>query len=100
MIQPFLNSPLGAVCMLVLGSASLINIYAHWIDDGLVGRLLYMGLALTCFSGLLTFTDPTVPVHILHTIVIIFTLLCVRNVCVRTSRFVKLKKVEHAKQKH
>lgn len=40
----FLNTPLGILCLVVLGVASLVNIYAHWIEDGLVGRLLYMAM--------------------------------------------------------
>lgn len=100
MIQPFLNSPLGAICLLVLGSSALINIYAHWIEDGLVGRLLYMALSLSSFAGLLSYTDQTMPAHIIHTVVVIFTLLSVRNVCVRTSRYVKYRKITHVKKNH
>lgn len=98
MIQPFLNSPLGAICLLILGSSALINIYAHWIEDGLIGRLLYMALALSSFAGLLSYSDQTMPVHIIHTIVVIFTLLSVRNVCVRTTRYAKYRKLIHAKK--
>lgn len=98
MIQPFLNSPLGAICLLLLGSTALLNIYAHWIEDGLVGRLLYMALALSSFAGLLSYSDRTMPVHITHIIVVLFALLSVRNICVRTSRYVKYRKLIHAKK--
>uniref|UniRef100_A0AB39C508 Uncharacterized protein n=1 Tax=Salmonella phage vB_SE130_2P TaxID=3236707 RepID=A0AB39C508_9VIRU len=41
-----LNSSIGIICLVAIIITSLINIYAHWIEDGLFGRLLYMASVL------------------------------------------------------
>lgn len=96
----FLNSPPGVLCLIVLGVVSLINIYAHWIEDGLFGRLLYMAMVLTCIAGLIRFTDSSVPQHIASTILVLFALMSVRNLCVKSVRYFKYRRTIHAKSKH
>lgn len=85
----FLNTPLGVICLVVLGLVSLINIYAHWIEDGLVGRLLYMALALTCAAGLLRWTDSYATTAVGVSLIVIFALLSVRNAIVKSVRYFK-----------
>ncbi|ENW7558965.1 hypothetical protein ACFL9L_004351 [Salmonella enterica] len=88
----FLNTPPGVICLVVLGVVSLINIYAHWIEDGLVGRLLYMALALTCAVGLLRYTIASDPEHLTPTIVVIFCLLGIRSLAVKSMRYFKYRR--------
>ncbi len=85
----FLNTPLGVICLVVLGVVSLINIYAHWIEDGLVGRLLYMALALTCAAGLFRWTNSYVTTAVGVSVIVIFALLALRNVTVKSVRYFK-----------
>lgn len=94
----FLSSPLGALCMIVICITSLVNIYAYWIDDGLVGRLLYMALALTSGIGAWQFIGGDVAPVIAGTFICLFSLTSVRNVIVRTSRYFKYRKYTHAKK--
>ena len=94
----FLNSPPGVLCLIVLGVVSLINIYAHWIEDGLFGRLLYMATALTCVAGLIKFTNSTVPEHLAATLIVLQTALGVRDVCHRFILRLKYRRNFHAKK--
>lgn len=98
MSATFLNTPLGVICLVVLGVVSLINIYAHWIEDGLVGRLLYMALALTCAAGLAKFTNSSVPEHLAATLIVLQTALGVRDVCHRFVLRLKYRRTIHAKK--
>ncbi len=43
-----LDSPIGVICLAAIIVTSLINIYAHWIEDGLFGRLLY---GVRCYAA-------------------------------------------------
>lgn len=87
-----LNTPPGVICLVVMGGVALINIYAHWIEDGLVGRLLYMALALTCAVGLLRYTSASDPEHLMPTIVVIFCLLGIRSLAVKSMRYFKYRR--------
>lgn len=95
MPQHFLESPLGVFCLIVLCATSLINIYAHWIEDGLVGRLLYMSLALSCAAGLLANNAIVVS----SSLIILFMLTSVRDVCMRSLRHIKYRRtIQHVKK--
>lgn len=94
----FLNSPLGLMCLVVLGVVSLINIYANWIEDGLFGRLLYMATVITCAAGVIRYTDNTVPYHIATTLIFLFMLKSVRNISVKSVRYFKYRRTIHAKK--
>lgn len=96
----FLNSPPGVLCLIVLGVVSLINIYAHWIEDGLFGRLLYMATALTCLAGLIKFTNSSMPEHLAATIIVLQTAMGARNLLVKSVRYFKYRRTIHAKSKH
>lgn len=96
----FLNSPPGVLCLIVLGVVSLINIYAHWIEDGLFGRLLYMATALTCVAGLIKFTNSSMPEHLAATIIVLQTAMGARNLLVKSVRYFKYRRNIHAKSKH
>jgi len=85
----FLNTPLGVICLGVLGVISLINIYAHWIEDGLVGRLLYMCLALTCAAGVFLWVNSYVTVAVGLSIIVIFALLSLRSITLKSFRHFK-----------
>ena len=93
----FINSPLGVVCLLVILVTALINIYAHWIEDGLVGRMLYMALAFTSVAGLIRYTSASIPEHLASTLVVIYSLMAVRNITVRSTRYFKYRRNIHAK---
>ena len=94
----FLNSPIGVMCLVVIGITSLINIYAHWIDDGLFGRLLYMATVITCAAGLVHYVDDSIPYHIATTLIILFMLHRIRNLCARSVRYMKYRRTIHAKK--
>ena len=94
----FLNSPIGVMCLVVIGVTSLINIYAHWIDDGLFGRLLYMATVITCVAGLAKFTNSSVPEHLVTTLIVLQTALGVRDVCHRFVLRLKYRRTIHAKK--
>ena len=95
----FLNSPVGVMCLVIMTVVSLINIYSHWIQDGFVGRLLYMATALTCVASLAKFTNSTVPEHLAATLIVLQTALGVRDVCHRFTLRMKYRRITHAKHK-
>lgn len=94
----FLNSPVGVLCLVIMTVVSLINIYSHWIEDGFVGRLLYMATVLTCVAGLAKFTNSTVPEHLAATLIVLQTALGVRDVCHRFVLRLKYRRTIHAKK--
>ena len=94
----FLNSPVGVMCLVIMTVVSLINIYSHWIEDGFVGRLLYMATVLTCVAGLAKFTNSTVPEHLVTTLIVLQTALGVRDVCYRFVLRLKYRRTIHAKK--
>ena len=96
----FLNSPVGVLCLVIMTAVSLINIYSRWIEDGFVGRLLYMATVLTCIAGLAKFTNSTVPEHLAATLIVLQTALGVRDVCHRFTLRLKYRRTIHAKSKH
>lgn len=95
----FLNSPVGVACLIIIALVSLINIYAHWVEDGLFGRLLYMATVITCTAGVIRYTDNTVPYHIATTLIFLFMLKSVRNISVKSVRYFKYRRTIHAKHK-
>ncbi|EKO7540755.1 hypothetical protein P0845_004299 [Salmonella enterica] len=94
----FLNSPLGVLCLAIMAAVSLINIYAHWIEDGFVGRLLYMATALTCAAGMAKFTNSSMPEHLAATLIVLQTATGVRDVCHRLILRLKYRRTIHAKK--
>lgn len=96
-----LNTPFGVFCLIVITVTSLINIYAHWIDDGLFGRLLHMAVVLTCAAGFIRYIDNNIPYQIASTLIFLYMLKSVRNLCVRSVRYYKYRRtLIHAKSKH
>lgn len=93
-----LNSPLGAFCLIVISVTSLINIYAHWIEDGLLGRLLYMAAVFTAGAGLVHYLSGPIPTFIFPTLIILFTLKSVRNVSVKSFLAFKYRRTINAKK--
>ena len=94
----FLNSPVGVLCLVIITVVSLINIYSRWIEDGFVGRLLYMATVLTCVAGLANFTNSSVPEHLAATLIVLQTALGVRDVCHRFVLRLKYRRTIHAKK--
>lgn len=72
--------------LLIVAAASLVNIYSNRIDDGLVGRLLYMGLVVTSMAGLTKLAAGESIEMIGPVLLIQFAALSVRDVCVRVIR--------------
>ena len=95
----FLNSPVGVLCLVIMTVVSLINIYSHWIEDGFVGRLLYMATVITCVAGLAKFTNSSVPENLAATLIVLQTALGVRDVCHRLVLSLKYRRTIHAKHK-
>lgn len=94
----FLNSPVGVLCLVIMTVVSFINIYSHWIEDGFVGRLLYMATVVTCVAGLAKFTNSSVPEHLAATLIVLQTALGVRDVCHRFVLRLKYRRTIHAKK--
>lgn len=91
----FLNTLPGALLLIVIGVTCLVNIYAHWIDDGLIGRLLYMAAALTCAAGLFS-----TPQHLEGTLLSLLGAILVRCAVVRAFQVVKYRRhITHAQRK-
>lgn len=89
---------LSAFCLSIIAATALFNIYAHWIDDGLLGRLVFMGLFLTCGAGLIhIYKDGSAPLFIWSTLLVLVTLSFMRSVCVKSVRYIKYRRLIHAK---
>lgn len=89
---------LSAFCLLIIAATALFNIYAHWIDDGLIGRLVYMGLFFTCSAGLIHIYDNgSAPLFIWSTLLVLVTLSYLRGVCVKSIRYFRYWRLSHAK---
>ncbi|HBI0435737.1 TPA: hypothetical protein KYJ64_004587 [Salmonella enterica subsp. enterica serovar Dublin] len=94
-----LNSQIGAICLVAIIATSLINIYAHWIEDGLFGRLLYMAAAMTATSGLAHLVTGAIPPYIITTLIAILALKSIRHICVKGARWYKYRRM-YVKPKH
>lgn len=91
---------LSAFCLTIISATALFNIYAHWIDDGLIGRLVYMGLFITCGAGLIHIYDSGgAPKFIWSTLLVLVTLSYLRAVCVKSLRYFRYWRLAHAKYK-
>lgn len=88
---PFLSTVIGMVCLTALIIVSLINIYAHWVEDGLFGRALHMATVVTCIAGLVKFADDLLPGTVGRTLIVLFTLTMLRNLVVKLMRHQKVK---------
>lgn len=89
---------LSAFCLSIIAVTALFNIYAYWIDDGLLGRLVFMGLFLTCGAGLIhIYKDGSAPLFIWSTLLVLVTLSFLRSVCVKSVRYIKYRRLIHAK---
>lgn len=88
------------ILMAVLLVTSLVNVYGHWIEDGFIGRLLYMSTAFTCLCGLIRFVyiGAVLPESVTPVLLFLFAALSMRNVCARSARHIKHRKtIRHAK---
>lgn len=77
--------------LVMLGVSSLVNIYAEWIEDGLVGRIIYMITAIVCLSGILAVESHGPQTNILVTVALLCGLKSVRNATVATYNHLKYK---------
>lgn len=85
--------------LVVVAAASLVNIYSDRIDDGLLGRLLYMGIVVTCLAGLVKLANGNSLALICPVLLTQFAALSVRDVCVRTLRHARQRR-RHDDPKH
>lgn len=81
-----MDAPILASGLVVVAAASLVNIYSNRIDDGIIGRLLYMGLVVTCLAGLMKLFHGASLELIGNALLVQFAALSVRDVCVRVIR--------------
>lgn len=72
------TSILGAVALVIIFLSALFGIYSPRVRDGVLGRLLYMAIAVVCLGGIIHIVQDTVPKHVLTTL-----LLCVAGLMVR-----------------
>lgn len=87
------------LCLIVIAVTSLINIYAHWIEDGLIGRVLYMGCVITSVAGVWHVFSGTVPALIWQTLLALIALKSIRHLCAKYARMLKYRRTIHAKHK-
>lgn len=81
-----MHEPILALGLVIIAITALINIYSYRIDDGLIGRLLYMGLVVTCIAGLVKLSNGSHLEIICPVLLVQFAALSVRDVCVRVIR--------------
>lgn len=90
---------LATFCLLILAATSLFNIYAHWIDDGLLGRVVFMGMFFTCGAGLIhIYHHGSAPMFVWSTLLVLVTLSYLRGSCVKSIRYYRYGRVVHAKK--
>lgn len=77
------------LCFIVIAVTSLINIYAYWIEDGLLGRVLYMGCVITSAAGLVHSFRGDVPPFIWQTLLALIAVKSIRHICARSIRYFK-----------
>jgi hypothetical protein len=95
-----MDTPILALGLVVVAAASLVNIYSAHIDDGFVGRLLYMGLVVTCLAGLTKlFTGASLDL-ICPALLLQFAALSVRDVCARVLRHARQRRRHDDYPKH
>ena len=82
-----------AFFLLIVIVTSLINIYAYWIEDGLIGRLLYMGCVFTAGAGLFHIINDKMPVFIYPTLIALFALKSIRHLCAKYMRYFKYRSI-------
>lgn len=87
-LTPFDMALVAAALFIIMGVA-LFNVYSPFIDDGWLGRLLYMASAGTCAVGLLNLEDEHVLATVVFTQLFIFALRQIRNVVLRSWRYFK-----------
>ena len=79
------------ISLVMLCVSSLVNIYAEWIEDGLIGRIIYMVTAIVCLSGILAVESHGPQTNILVTVALLCGLKSVRNASVATYYHLKRK---------
>lgn len=84
--------------LVALGVSSLVNIYADWINDGLVGRIIYMITAIVCLSGILAVGYHGIQPHLLVTVALLCALKSIRNATVATYNHFNYKDRRNAKR--
>lgn len=78
------------IFLLVMCGTSCINIYAHWVEDGLVGRLLYMAVAVSCLAGVVhLWQGEPLPPYISNTLLALIAVKSVRHLCAKYIRYRK-----------
>ena len=79
------------ISLVMLCVSSLVNIYAEWIEDGLVGRIIYMSTAIVCISGLVAVEVHGVQPKLLVTIALLCAVKSIRNATMATYYHLKFK---------
>lgn len=100
-----IHSLAGALSLALILGAALFAIYSPRIKDGLIGRILYMTIAIVSMAGLMHIWDNTLPKHIITLLLSCVAILMLRDV-VREhywagfqSRWVIFTKAEKARSK-
>lgn len=86
------------LCFIVIAITSLINIYAYWIEDGLLGRVLYMGCVITSAAGLVHSFRGDIPPFIWQTLLALIAVKSIRHLCAKYALVLKYRKTIHAKK--
>jgi len=84
---PLFHTFVGQLALLVILLASLWGIYSPKVNDGILGRMLYMAKALVCVAGFSHMMNDTFPKNIAVTLVVCVALHMVRDLFVAHYRF-------------
>lgn len=77
-----LHTVIGEVALLAIFLTSLWGIYSPRVNDGILGRALYMVKAMCCLAGFSHLLSDTVPKNILVTLLVCMALHMLRDVLV------------------
>lgn len=98
------HTVIGASALLVILSLSLFGIYHPRINDGLIGRALYMVTAILCLGGLAHIQHDTIPRSILSWLLLMMACIMARELArerygniarSRWAMFVKAMRAKH-----
>lgn len=74
----FWLTPMGIFALVAIFATSLINIYAHFIDDSFLDRIVFSALALVSLAALLHVVQGEVPQHVGVAVIV---LMAVKQIC-------------------
>lgn len=83
----FWLTPLGVFALVAILVTSLINIYARFIDDSLLDRLIFSAMALVTLAALLHVIQGEVPQRVGASIIVLMAVRQIVSVCGKAYRW-------------